>query len=176
MSVLIRTPSCATPFLLMTRILNRINVKPQSFVIRRFVMENEPMLSKLSAGMRNAPFKARSHYGLCCWLVVVLTLILIMLARDERASFGSLSFVRFIYAWPRPARRIDYFLSMQNIAKERATRYPPNVKYKWLFLTTAGIYRQVMDRHFFSMYDAAKRHPNINATLWGRDFPGGLAD
>jgi hypothetical protein len=69
-------------------------------------------------------------------------------------------------------RRIDYNASMDRITQYRLSTYSINITYKWLFLCTFREYRVAMDRNYFSQYYAAKRHPNINATLWGANFPG----
>ena len=122
--------------------------------------------------MRNAIFKLRKHAGSCFWIFGAICLLGVTFTANLRIWQITMAPDCLNYAQTPSARRIDYILSMEKIAKDRSMKYPANVTYKWLFLTTFGIYRQVMDRHFFSMYAAAKRHPNINATLWGRDFPG----
>lgn len=70
------------------------------------------------------------------------------------------------------AKRIDYINSMENLAKYRSSIYPSTMKYNWLFLSSYSMYATMMDRHFYSQYYAAKRHPNINPILWGIDFSG----
>lgn len=122
--------------------------------------------------MRNATFKLRKHVSVFYWLFVAVLLLTIILAVNQRASLALAASASFNYTQPAFLKRDDYLLAMEKLAKDRSMKYPSNVTYKWLFLTTFGIYRQVMDRHFFSIFEAAKRHPNINATLWGRDFPG----
>jgi hypothetical protein len=67
---------------------------------------------------------------------------------------------------------IDYNISMEQIAKFRSWIYPSTIKYKWLFFTSYREYITMMDRNYFAQYYAAKRHPNINATLWGDGFSG----
>ena len=69
-------------------------------------------------------------------------------------------------------RRIDYQISMERIAQIRSSTYSSMAEYKWLFLSSYQLYTTMMDRNFFAQYDAAKRHPNIDATLWGIGFDG----
>ena len=66
----------------------------------------------------------------------------------------------------------EYKLAMDMIAQYRTRTYPTNLKSKWLFLTSHTAYRTAMDRHYYLQYYAARRHPNINATMWGYGFPG----
>lgn len=70
------------------------------------------------------------------------------------------------------AKRINYINSMENLAKLRSSIYPSTMKYNWLFLSSYSMYATMMDRHFYSQYYAAKRHPNINPILWGIGFSG----
>jgi hypothetical protein len=72
----------------------------------------------------------------------------------------------------RSSKKIHYHRSLQGISNYRLKTYGSNTTYRWLFLSTFRVYRVMMDRHYFAQYYAAKRHPNIQATLWGRDFPG----
>ena len=73
--------------------------------------------------------------------------------------------------WRSP-KQMHYNLSMESISNYRLRTYGPNTTYRWLFLSTLRVYRVFMDRHYFAQYYAAQRHPNIEAILWGRGFPG----
>ena len=121
---------------------------------------------------KKSKFQLHNTLAMCyCSFTIVCLLIITLMGNEQIAqTFENLG--HFNQSESQSARRLDYFLSTQKITRDRSMKHASNVTYKWLFLTTFGIYRQAMDRHLFSMYDAAKRHPNINATLWGRDFPG----
>lgn len=67
---------------------------------------------------------------------------------------------------------IHWSISMERISRIWSSVYPSTAEYKWLLLTSYRTYTTIMHRNFFAQYDAAKRHPNINATLCGVGFDG----
>ncbi len=112
--------------------------------------------------------KLKLALGAGIFFVIITTILFQRLSKLSKFRIASDSDVPGF----RFSKQIDYKMSMQRITQYRLSAYPSNTKYRWLFLTSFRIYRIMMDRHYFAQYYAAKRHPNIDPTLWGRDFPG----
>ena len=101
--------------------------------------------------------------------------IFVVMNISMKGVYKSASWPTVLYDDTRDSRvpkQIHYNLSLQRISNYRLTTFGSNTTYRWLFLSAFDVYRTMMDRHYFAQYYAAGRHPNIQATLWGRGFPG----